>query len=126
MVLSDSRVKDDIEMEHTVHRDFYWFIGKSDMIIAYYPDSQFNSLGLEQEMRMALSLGKPVVLIHPDYKQRAQVFGVRPNLGFSSAENFFEVLHESYLPKYDKKPEGLLRCLLRDKDARFKILNKKV
>tara|TARA_Y100000310_G_scaffold345680_1_gene468192 strand:- start:1813 stop:3387 length:1575 start_codon:yes stop_codon:yes gene_type:complete len=85
---------------HTVHRDLYWFVNKSDIVIGYFPLG-FDSTGSKAEMQEAAQIGKPTILIHPN--QPEKVFGVRPTLYFKTTEDFFDAIYSSREKKYNHR-----------------------
>jgi nucleoside 2-deoxyribosyltransferase len=90
MTIADGRAADKKQIINTVFRDKHWFVQKTDIVIAYFPDD-YPSSGTLEEMRHAGRIGKPVILIHPSLPDK-EVFGFRPTMGFKDPESFFKAL----------------------------------
>ncbi len=91
MVLADQGVKPE-EIAHTVHRDISWFVGRADIIIAFFPGDYFSA-GTTQEIHAADRIGKPVIVIHP--KDDREVFGIRPRIKYRHEDELFSDIEKS-------------------------------
>jgi len=111
MVLADSRATDPVEIDHTIHRDIHLFAARSDFMLAYFPDERFGSTGVMQEMRHMQEFGNVVIMIHPNYREGGKVFGFRPTLGFSSEDEFFAAVANSFDSHFDHTPNAFLRTM---------------
>ncbi len=89
MELADQGVTEP-EIAHTVNRDLNWFVRWARFTIAYFPEN-ISSSGVNNELKEALQLGKPTVLIHP--KPDSTPFGHRdiPYV-FKEPEEFFTAI----------------------------------
>ncbi|NQV08641.1 hypothetical protein HQ529_02175 [Candidatus Woesearchaeota archaeon] len=136
IVLADTTY-DDKGKAHTTHRDLNYFVPYSDLIIAFYPSNRRTidieenetesgkeiiktvkdgrSIGTETEMRYALMMGKPVILIHPTKEDMAgDVFGIQPTVHFRHEDEFLEALTDLEHSKINENPVLMrdLRMLL--------------
>lgn len=113
MKIADLNARTKEQVEHVVNRDLNWFIKGSGIMVAYFP-TDVPSTGVPAEMTRTLEIGKPVVLIHPNYEKGGEVFGVRPTLGFRDKKEFFEAVMTSKDSRYDNTDMALLRRFLDD------------
>lgn len=111
IISSDSRVGGANEQANIIHRDFHWFVKGVNGMLAYFP-KDLPSMGVPAEMRHTKNMGKPVIMIRPNYKDGKEVFGVRPDIGYRTAEEFFEALSTCQEPRFDDQPGRLLRTFL--------------
>ncbi len=76
---------------HTFHRDLYWFLLQSDMVVAYFPKSVV-SIGTNRELHEAKIIAKPSVLIHPEMKGGENPFYAKPSdlHCFKTSSDFFD------------------------------------
>lgn len=121
--LSDKKLASDFtsskEGAHTIYRDLHYFVPQSDLVIAHFP-GKYSSSGTLKEMEHASSLGKKVILIHPE--NDCSSFGFKPSLHFHSTDEFFEAVFNS---KDDLKYSFLRNLLSEDgKDPKFNYLFK--
>jgi len=107
--------------EHTKHRDLNYFIPYSNIFIAYFPDD-YESKGTEEEMRHALTIGKPVILIHPTEQDKVnEVFRTKPTIHFENEEIFFNTIKNIESSKLSETQKRVLRMFLENEKPKYNM-----
>jgi len=116
--LADLRTTTEADRRYTAHRDLYYFVRQSPMVVAYFP-ADVHSTGVDAELKEATSLTKTTVLIHPaelDSKSKHHPFSMTPTYHFRTADDFFAAVNDS---KTNPRYRELSVLLSRDGEPRY-------
>ncbi len=86
----------------TVNRDLFWYIGQSDLLVAYFPEI-VATFGVPIEMKEGIDTGKDCFVIWPSGDVSPFLLDVEPENIFRNQKRFFNYIDKVYLPNHYKK-----------------------